>query len=298
MKVIQQWSQQMSEICSSTSQDYQCTNELVVSSYQSTPKRHHKGVKGENNRLVNDYQQNIKQPSASYRDLKTILVGKKGESAQNGSMLPRFEQSQGGNNFNLFDSSNSNSINQSLVQSQSQKIINSNIGGGFKAGNQTNAGHLKQHNNSNIKVIQIRSNNTNTVAPQRLERSNSGSRTSSHRQRARARSSAKKLSGGIASASRGSQGSMQSEIMVVEEVNDNEISSDVFQRMRQTNDKQLVSSIRTDSISNGMGMGPLIDDNGKLPQHTGSLVEPQQQQLVEPVVGQSYSKPTSLSSIH
>ena len=69
----------------------------------------------------------------------------------------------------------------------------------------------------------------------------------------------------------GSRASMNSnEIMVVEEVNDNEISSEAFMLIRQSKNS-LANSVRTDS--NSKAMGPLIDDP-KLPQHTGSLVDP------------------------
>ena len=60
----------------------------------------------------------------------------------------------------------------------------------------------------------------------------------------------------------GSRFSVQSnEIVVVEEVNDNEISSEAFKRIRETSNI-MVNSLHTDD--NSKTMGPLLDDD-KLP---------------------------------
>ena len=61
----------------------------------------------------------------------------------------------------------------------------------------------------------------------------------------------------------GSRFSLQSnEIMVVEEVNDNEISSEAFKRIRETSNV-IINSLHTDA-NNSKTMGPLLDDE-KLP---------------------------------
>ena len=49
------------------------------------------------------------------------------------------------------------------------------------------------------------------------------------------------------------------EILVVEEVNDNELDSEAFKRMRESTNP-IVSSMHTNSLSSGK-MGPLIDDD-------------------------------------
>ena len=80
------------------------------------------------------------------------------------------------------------------------------------------------------------------------------------------------------------------EMVVVEEVNDNEISNEAFMKMRQQSPlvKSLIAASRTDAIV----IGPLSEENRF--QYAGSVVDESQKQSIRA----SDLPPSSLSSIH